>query len=203
MEHLDRCSKIVVCASLLGLIAGLVGCDGQASPHTSISTSRASGHPTSAESHSSSAVTTAVPPSPTKVAETEAIASYLAMWQAFATAGHTSDWKSPLLGKDATGDALLQMSRGLYADHLNGYITKGAPVDHPTAKSATPATAPTSVLIADCGDSSHWLKYVAKTGRLATTASGGHQAITAEAKKQSDGAWKIDEFAVLAVGSCT
>jgi hypothetical protein len=203
MEHTDRISKIVVCASLIGLVAGLVGCDGQASRHTSTSTNSTSGRPTSPEPQSSSQVKTTARPSPTKVAETEAIASYLGMWQGFATAGHTSDWKSPLLGRDATGDALLQMSRGLYADHLNGYITKGAPVDHPTVKSATPTSSPTTVLISDCGDSSHWLKYVAKTGRLATPAPGGRQAITAEAKRQSDGTWKIDQFAVLAVGSCT
>lgn len=202
MEHLGRCSKVVVCASLVGLIAGLVGCGGTASPRASTSTNRTAGQPTSAEPQSSSPVKSSVPPSPAMVAETEATASYLGMWRAFATAGHTSDWKSPLLGKDATGDALLQMSRGLYADHLNGYITKGAPVDHPIVKSATPASNPTTVLISDCGDSSHWLKYVAKTGRLASTAPGGRQAITAEAKRQADGAWKIDEFAVLAVGSC-
>jgi hypothetical protein len=124
------------------------------------------------------------------------------MWKDFATAGHTSDWKSPLLSQYATGDALLQMSRGLYADHLNGYITKGAPVDHPLIKSATPTSDPTTVLISDCGDSTHWLKYVAKTGRLATTAPGGHQSITARVTKQTNGVWKVDEFAVLAVGTC-
>jgi alkylation response protein AidB-like acyl-CoA dehydrogenase len=42
----------------------------------------------------------------------------------------------PLLAHDATGDALLQTSRGLYSGRLNGYITNGAPVDHPSVKSA-------------------------------------------------------------------
>ncbi len=124
------------------------------------------------------------------------------MWRDFATAGHTSDWESPLLAHHATGDALLQMSRGLYADHLNGYVTKGEPIDHPTVKSVDPSVGPTTVLISDCGDSSNWRKYVAKTGKLAPGAPGGRQAITAAVKKQPDGIWKVDRFAVEGVGSC-
>ncbi len=141
-------------------------------------------------------------PQPAVSAQTAALASYLAMWRDFATAGHTSNWKSPALAAHATGDALLQMSRGLYADHYNGLITKGYPVDHPTVTKATPATAPTTILISDCGDSSHWLQYVAKTGKLADDIPGGRQAITAEAKKQPNGSWKIDRFAVQGVGTC-
>ncbi len=131
-----------------------------------------------------------------------AVASYLAMWRDFAAAGLTSDWQSAALATHATGDALLQMSRGLYADHYNGLITKGHPVNHPTVTKATPAAAPSTVLISDCGDSTHWLKYVAKTGKLENDVPGGRQAITAEAKKQLDGSWKIDRFAVEGVGSC-
>jgi hypothetical protein len=123
------------------------------------------------------------------------------MWVDFTTAGRTSDWKSPRLSAHASGDALSTMSRGLYADHMNGYITKGAPVDHPTVTSAVPASAPTTVLISDCGDSSHWLKYVSKTGKPAPGGAGGRQAITAEVKKQAGG-WKVDLFAVRAVGTC-
>jgi hypothetical protein len=123
------------------------------------------------------------------------------MWVDFAAAGRTSDWKSPRLAEHASGDALSTMSRGLYADHMNGYVTKGAPVDHPTVTSAVPASAPTTVLISDCGDSSHWLKYLSKTGKPAPGGAGGRQAITAEVKKQAGG-WKVDLFAVRAVGSC-
>jgi hypothetical protein len=131
-----------------------------------------------------------------------AINAYLDMWQDFVTAGRTSDWQSPLLGDHATGDALLQMSRGLYADHYNGLISRGAPVDHPVMKSATPASEPTTVIISDCGDSSHFLKYYASTGQLAPERDGGRQAITAEAIKTADGTWKIDRFAVEDVGTC-
>jgi hypothetical protein len=124
------------------------------------------------------------------------------MWQDFVTAGRTSDWQSPLLADHATGDALLQMSRGLYADHYNGLITRGAPVDHPVVKSATPAAEPTTVIISDCGDSSHFLKYYATSGEPASGADGGWRAITAEALKGSDGTWKVDRFAVEDIGTC-
>ena len=124
------------------------------------------------------------------------------MWRDFAAAGQTSDWQSPTLSEHATGDALLQMSRGLYADHLNGLVTKGAPVDHPSVKSASPPADPTTVLISDCGDSSHWLKYNATTGAVTSGAPGGRQAITAEVKAQAGGTWKVDQFAVEAVGTC-
>jgi hypothetical protein len=124
------------------------------------------------------------------------------MWQDFVTAGRTSDWQSPLLADHATGDALLQMSRGLYADHYNGLITRGAPVDNPVVKSATPAADPTTVIITDCGDSSLFLKYYASTGQLAPEGAGGRQAITAEALKTAGGTWKIDRFAVEDVGTC-
>ncbi len=139
---------------------------------------------------------------PAASAKAAAVASYLAMWRDFATAGHTSDWKSPALAAHATGDALLQMSRGLYADHYNGLITKGYPVDHPTVTKATPATAPTTILISDCGDSGHWLQYVAKTGKLAPGEVGGRRSITAEVKRLADGTWQVDRFAVEGLGSC-
>ena len=139
---------------------------------------------------------------PAVSAKAAALASYLAMWRDFASAGHTSNWKSPTLAAHATGDALLQMSRGMYADHYNGLITKGYPVDHPTVTKATPAAAPTTILISDCGDSSHWLQYVAKTGKLAHGEVGGLRSITAEVKRLADGSWKVDRFAVEGLGSC-
>lgn len=139
---------------------------------------------------------------PAVSAKAAALAAYLGMWRDFATAGHTSDWKSPALATHATGDALLQMSRGLYADHYNGLITKGYPVDHPTVARATPAAAPTTILISDCGDSGRWLQYVAKTGKLAPGEVGGRRSITAEVKRLADGTWKVDRFAVEGLGSC-
>ncbi|MFC9916635.1 hypothetical protein [Streptomyces sp. NPDC127197] len=74
-------------------------------------------------------------------------------------AAKTSDWNSPQLAQYATGDALSAILRGMYADHLNGLVTKGEPKNDPKVTSATPAANPTTVMISDCGDSTHWLKY--------------------------------------------
>jgi hypothetical protein len=124
------------------------------------------------------------------------------MWRDMAQAATTSDWKSPLLAQHATGDALSAISRGMYADHLNGLVSKGAPKDYPKVTSAVPASDPTTVMISDCGDSSHWLQYHKDSGKLADDTGGGRRAITAEAKKQADGSWKVTRFAVEGLGSC-
>lgn len=134
-------------------------------------------------------------------AKRAATAAYLGMWQDMATAGQTSDWRSPLLARHATGDALSTISRGLYADHVNGLISKGAPKDSPRVTSAVPATAPTTVMVSDCGDSTGWLKY-RKGSSSPVGDKGGRRAITAEVHQQVDGTWKVARFAVEGLGSC-
>ncbi|WP_218929567.1 hypothetical protein [Streptomyces sp. Rer75] len=119
-----------------------------------------------------------------------------------AEAGTTSDWRSPRLSRYATGDALLTISRGMYADHLNGFVYKGRPKNYPKVTSMDPPADPNTVLISDCGDSTHWLKYRADSGKLVDHKPGGRRSITAEVKRQSDGEWKVTRFAVEEVGSC-
>ncbi|HEY8986485.1 MAG TPA: hypothetical protein VIU15_43805 [Streptomyces sp.] len=138
---------------------------------------------------------------PKEVARTQATAAYVGMWQDMARAARTSDWKSPSLARHATGEALSAISRGMYADHRNGLVTKGAPKNYPKVSAAVPEANPTTVMISDCGDSTHWLRYRRDTGRLADGEVGGRQAITAEVKK-ADGAWRVSRFAVRGVGSC-
>ncbi len=150
---------------------------------------------------SSSTVRSAVPTASGDVARRAAAAAYLGMWQDMAAAGRTSDWKSPLLAHHATGDALSTISRGLYADHLNGLVSKGAPKDDPKVTSAVPAAAPTTVTVSDCGDSTGWLKY-RKGGSSPVGDKGGRRAITAEVQRQADGTWKVARFAVEGLGSC-
>ncbi|MFJ6901516.1 hypothetical protein [Streptomyces hokutonensis] len=139
--------------------------------------------------------------SPVQVARQQATAAYVGMWHDMAVAGRTSDWNSPTLAQFATGDALSVISRSLYADHLNGLVTKGEPKNFPRVTSAKPATSPLTVMISDCGDSTHWLKYRKDNGQLADE-GGGRRAITAEVKKQAPGSWKVTRFAVEGLGSC-
>ncbi|GAA0927543.1 hypothetical protein GCM10009574_058180 [Streptomyces asiaticus] len=124
------------------------------------------------------------------------------MWRDMAEAGETSDWRSPKLSRYATGDALSTISRGMYADHINGFVYKGRPKNHPKVTSVDPSRDPNTVLISDCGDSTHWLKYRVDNGKLADNEPGGHRSITAEVKQQSDDRWKVTRFAVEGIGSC-
>jgi len=133
--------------------------------------------------------------------QNDALAAYQGMWQDFAAAGETSDWQSPQLGQHATGVALTNLSRGLYADHYNGLVTKGAPVLAPHVTAADEAGSPSKVTITDCGDSTHWLKYRADNGQLSDTA-GGRRLINAIVEQQSDGSWKVTDFAVHDIGTC-
>lgn len=124
------------------------------------------------------------------------------MWHDFVVAGTTSDWQSTSLGQYATGIALTNMSRGLYADHDNGLITKGEPVLNPSVSSVDTPAAPKKIIINDCGDSTHWLKYRADNGQLADNTPGGRQSINAIVEKQADGSWKVTDYGVHDVGTC-
>ncbi|WP_416968276.1 hypothetical protein [Streptomyces sp. 4F14] len=119
-----------------------------------------------------------------------------------AEAAKTSDWKSPLLGRYATGDALSAISRGLYADHRNGLVARGGPKNYPKVTSATPVGNPAVVMVSDCGDSTNWLRYRKETGERAENETGGRRAITAEVVKQSSDFWKVTWFEVKELGSC-
>lgn len=142
------------------------------------------------------------PLSATDAATRGAIGAYLGMWQDFARAGTTSDWQSPALPQYATGIALSDMSRGLYADKDNGLVTRGTATHNPKVSSMTPASDPTTVVVSDCSDSRNYLKYYASSGKPANDGPGGRQLINATVQKQPDGSWKVTDFGVQAVGTC-
>jgi hypothetical protein len=142
------------------------------------------------------------PASPADVARQQAIAAYLGMWRDFADAATTSDWRSPTLAQNATGDALSTLSRGLYADHYNGLVSRGRPVNNPQVSYVDPVDSPTTVVISDCGDSTNWTKYRADNGQPANDGPSGRRQINAIVKKAVDGSWKVTDFGVQAVGTC-
>lgn len=148
------------------------------------------------------ALSTPVAASPADLARQRATVAYLGMWQDFAAAGTTSDWQSPALAQHATGIALTNMSRGLYADHYNHLVTKGTATHDPHVSSVDPPADPTKVTISDCSDSRHYLKYDDRTGQPAPDSPGGRQSITAIVEKQANGVWRVSDFGVHGVGSC-
>ncbi|SDJ02091.1 hypothetical protein SAMN05192558_10488 [Actinokineospora alba] len=135
-------------------------------------------------------------------AKQDALIAYRGMWKDFVAAGTTSDWQSPTLGRYATGVALTNMSRSLYADHANGLVTKGEPTYEPAVSSVEPSDNPNKIVITDCSDDSRWLKYKAATGQLANDTPGGRHLINAIVLKQADGSWKVSEYGVHEAGTC-
>ncbi|MEV6445134.1 hypothetical protein [Amycolatopsis sp. NPDC051716] len=159
--------------------------------------------PSQPTTSSSTPATTSVALRPADLAKQRATAAYVGMWSDMADAATTSDWQSPKLAQNATAEALQTISRSLYTDHYNGLVTKGRPVNHPSVQWAEPEENPTTVTIADCGDSTNWLKYRADNGQPADDGPGGHRRIEALVKKAVDGSWKVSTFAVHEVGSCS
>lgn len=191
----NRATRRVLVLTATALTLGMAACtsDG-ATPAASPTAAAGPGIP--------GAISTALA-APSDVAKQKATAAYLDMWHDVAEVATTSDWQSPKLGDHATGDALSVLSRQMYADHLNGLVSKGHPVNNPIVQSADPQDSPTTVMVRDCGNDSTWLKYRADTGQPADSEPGGARSITAEIKLATDGAWRVTRFAVEGVGTCT
>jgi len=155
-----------------------------------------------------SAETSAGPTSPSSaatpadVAGQQAIAAYLGMWEDMAVAAETSNWQDPRLVQHATSVALTNITRGLYGDKANGLVTKGRPKNAPQVSSVEPPSAPTKVIIADCGDDSQWQHYRLDNGQPANDGPNGRRQINAVVEKQQDGAWRVTDFGIHEVGSC-
>lgn len=143
----------------------------------------------------------ATPASVAEAARQDAVAAYLGMWKADAQASHTADWRASYLSRYASGEALQVLTGGLYADHANGLVAQGEPVNNPTVTSVSPTNSPTSVMVSDCSDSRNWLRHKAD-GSPFTDTPGGSRRIIAEVRKHTDGLWRVTQFGVAAVGSC-
>ncbi|MCP3800695.1 hypothetical protein NLX83_15615 [Allokutzneria sp. A3M-2-11 16] len=180
-------------AAAIGLLLTVAACDsGSASRPVSTTTP---GTPGSTAASTSAAT-------PVETAKREAIAAYLGMWNDFVHAATTSDWQSPTLGRHATGTALSTLSRGLYADHYNGLVSKGSPTHNTEVSSVDSESAPSKVIVGDCSDSTAALKYRADTGQPANDGPGGRRRINATVQRQTDGTWRVTDFGVQAVGTC-
>lgn len=149
----------------------------------------------------SSGTPSPTPTSPADLARRDAVAAYLAMWQADAQASHTSDWQAPYLSQYASGDALQFLTRDLYADHANGLVSKGEPVNNPRVTSVSPEDKPTSVMIEDCADDRNWLQY-RTDGSLLDNEPGALRRIVAEVRLHTDGLWRVTRFGIDDPGSC-
>ncbi len=189
-----RFAGISVVAAAVTFLAGC-GADGGSTPAPAPSGGAVSSPPHTGGSPSPK------PTSPADIARQDAVAAYVGMWKADAQASHTSDWQATYLSRYASGDALQVLTGDLYADHLNGLVAKGEPVNHPRVTSVNPPGAPTSVRIEDCADSRNWLQY-RTDGSLLDDTPGGMRRILAEARLHTDGLWRVTQFGVGDLASC-
>ncbi|CAO5187325.1 Secreted protein/lipoprotein [Frankia sp. AiPs1] len=157
--------------------------------------------PTSSSSVRSSSPAATAPASPAEAARRDALAAYLGMWKAYAQASHTSDWQAPNLSQYASGDALQFVTRNLYADHYNGLISKGEPVNKPRVTSAGQENPPKSVMVVDCADDRNWLQY-RTDGSLLDSTPGALHRVVAEVRLHTDGKWRVTQFGIDSAGSC-
>lgn len=124
------------------------------------------------------------------------------MWEDYAVAGETSNGQDPRLKQHATGIALTKIEDGLEAAKDKGLVSKGRPEVNPRVSSVEPPSAPTKVVISDCGDSTEWIQVRADTGEPADDSPGGKREINAVVEKQADGVWRVTDFGVHGIGSC-
>lgn len=192
MELLRVGRGVVSCLAVV-LVAG---CSATSSVPAGSSSSRSTTG-TSTSSSVASVTPTATPTTP----QEKALAAYRGMWADMAAAAVTSDYKSALLGRHASGDALLKIKQSLLADKQAGLVTKGQPVLSPRAQAVSSPSGLTRVSVVDCADDSHWLKYRAATGALQDNVPGGRHAVTAQVVGEN-GSWVVVQFLVRPVGTC-
>jgi hypothetical protein len=139
--------------------------------------------------------------SPASAAQAAALAAYTGMWKEMQAAAVTADWTDPRLASYASGEALQILVRGLRSDHTQGLVVKGTLVIHPKVISQKPPGNPGQVVIRDCSDDSHWLNYVAATGKLQNNVPGGHRLVEALVTTAA-GQWTVSRLVVHAEGTC-
>ena len=165
----------------------VAGCGGAVRPaHTHASpgdTAASTGPPSSAASPAGPA--------------TAAVAAYRGMWMEMQRAGATADWQDPRLAAYASGAALRTLVSGLYSAAKQGIVIKGTIGVNPQVVSASAAR----VLVTDCVNDTHWLNYVAATGKLQNDSPGGRH-LTQAVVTDSDGRWMVSKLAVRQAGTC-
>jgi hypothetical protein len=181
-----RQSGPVVAAAGCCLLAGFAaaGCGSPAHPPT-----------TPASPPSSAAPPSSAPP--TAGPATAAVAAYRGMWMEMQRAGATADWQDPHLAAYASGAALRTLFSGLYSAAGQGVVIKGTIGVNPQVDSVAAAR----VLVTDCVDDTHWLNYVAATGKLQNSAPGGRH-LTEAVVTGAGGRWTVSQLAVRQAGTC-
>ncbi|WP_331738731.1 hypothetical protein [Embleya sp. NBC_00896] len=140
---------------------------------------------------------TASPTSSTPVSQAEALATYRNLWAAATKAAATSAAEDPELRKYAHDDALAYFVGSNLDNKEKGLVAKGEPGISPRVVGESEDR----VTVADCVDSSRWLKYRVSDGQLADDVPGGHHRAEATVTRTAVG-WRVTHLSIEGVGTC-
>jgi hypothetical protein len=134
-------------------------------------------------------------------AEQEALAAYRGVWDAYVTAIAVADPNHPSLARFAAGDALQVLTDGLEAVRRDGLAGRGDVTLDPVVTGRQPPSAPETVQVVDCVDTSSTELYRVD-GEPFDDTPGGFRRAEATVRDTGDGDWKVTGFALYGVGSC-
>jgi hypothetical protein len=147
-------------------------------------------------------VATTTPPDPDVAAVAQAVIAYRQMWHAYDIALAVPDPNSPDLARYAASSALNVLTQGLNTAKSQGIKGTGSITVYPQVSEITPAKSPTKVGITDCLDTANSHLVRAGAGPTFNDTPGGRRLCLATVQRQPDG-WKVTDFGVRAVGTCT
>lgn len=129
------------------------------------------------------------------------LATYDAMWKDVVAVEATMDYHNPQLVDHLSGQALSYYEKSIYLNHQNGTVAVGEPkLLHPAVSRIVGSGDAAQVVVDDCADLSSWRLHTTDGTPAGTDAGGRHKVEVLVLR--SGGAWKVDQFAFSAEGTC-
>jgi hypothetical protein len=123
------------------------------------------------------------------------------MWSDVITVLAKSNYQDPVLTHHLSGAALSYWVKAIYIDQRNAAVGHGQPtLQHPTVSRIVGTGSSAQVVVDDCVDMRPWQMVTSDGTPVDPTADGRHKLEVLVL--QSGGAWKIDQFAFSAEGTC-
>jgi hypothetical protein len=130
--------------------------------------------------------------------------AYLSMWEAFVAASATADYRAPGLARYAAGGAFSVLVHGLYANYLDGIVTRGRPAFSPEVTVRPMAGTIREADVTDCARTSTWASYT-RSGALIGGQPHASRHIIARLQLLSQAGgpqWKVTYLNVGRPGTC-
>lgn len=201
---MSRCLRFRLLAVVSGATALVIGgCAASSTSAPEAGGSKSSSESTPAATASPGPSANALDASgPNASQKKAALFAYEAMVNDWVSASLSANYKDPVLGQYASGDALLTLTKLLKSEHDKGAVSKGSPVVTGLSfGQVVPQNDPSEIVINSCLSDEAWLEYKATDGSLYNNVPGGKHRTQVLAKDEN-GVWKIDQLAINVVGTC-